>query len=214
METAFAKDKPLFSLAMYYPLAYYKGPNTDIDPMLEGRQKQVVGLIRILFLKRFESSARAFEMSCQTLLLRLLAFVTKYSQTQSEIGRLERWKAQHADLIGYVKERQLELFEEPVEDEENEDIITPEMLEDVVELSRDEYKIDEILAETFLDLDQIAIFLEELKKFEPQHDDKLKALVKLLTSDPILKEQKVLIFTEFMATARYLKKELEKAPPC
>jgi len=211
VETAFAKDKPLFSLAMYYPLAYYKGPNTDIDPMLEGRQKQVVGLIRILFLKRFESSARAFEMSCETLLLRLLAFVTKYSQTQSEIGRLERWKAQHADLIGYVKERQLELFEEPVEDEENEDIITPEMLEDVVELSRDEYKIDEILAETFLDLDQIAIFLEELKKFEPQHDDKLKALVKLLTSDPILKEQKVLIFTEFMATARYLKKELEKA---
>jgi len=211
VETAFAKDKPLFSLAMYYPLAYYKGPNTDIDPMLEGRQKQVVGLIRILFLKRFESSARAFEMSCQTLLLRLLAFVTKYSQTQSEVGRLERWKAQHADLIGYVKERQLELFEEPVEDEENEDIITPEMLEDVVELSRDEYKIDEILAETFLDLDQIAIFLEELKKFKPQHDDKLKALVKLLTSDPILKEQKVLIFTEFMATARYLKKELEKA---
>ncbi len=114
VETAFAKDKPLFSLAMYYPLAYYKGPNADIEPFVENRQKQVVGLIRILFLKRFESSTRAFEMSCQALLLRLLAFVTKYSRTQPEAGRLERWLAQHANLIGYVKERQLELFEEPV----------------------------------------------------------------------------------------------------
>ena len=210
VETAFAKEKPLFSLAMYYPLAYYKGPDTSIDPFVENRQKQVVGLIRILFLKRFESSARAFERSCQDLMLRLLAFVTKYSQTQSEVGRLERWKAQHADLIGYVKERQLELSEEYEESEENEDIITPEMLEDVVELSRDEYKVDEILAETFLDLDQIAAFLEELKKLKPEHDDKLKALINLLQSDSILKKHKVLIFTEFMATARYLKKELEK----
>jgi hypothetical protein len=150
-------------------------------------------------------------MSCEDLLLRLLAFVTKYSQSPPEIGRLERRKAQHADLLGYVKECQLELFEEYEETEENEDIITPEMLEDVVELSRDEYKVDEILAETFLDLDQVAAFLGELKKLKPENDDKLKALISLLQSDPILKKHKVLIFTEFMATARYLKKQLEKA---
>jgi len=211
VEAAFAKEKPLFSLAMYYPLAYYKGPDTSIDPFIENRQKQVVGLIRVLFLKRFESSARAFEMSCEDLMIKLLAFVTKYSQSQTEIGRLERWKAQHADLIGYVKERQLEFLEEYEESEENEDIITSEMLEDVVELSRDEYKVDEILAETLLDLAQVAVFLEELKKLKPENDDKLKALINLLQSDPVLKKHKVLIFTEFMATARYLKKDLEKA---
>jgi superfamily II DNA/RNA helicase len=54
-------------------------------------------------------------------------------------------------------------------------------------------------------------FLEELKPFTPAHDDKLKALVKLLKSDPAIKGQKVLIFTEYMATARYLKQELQKA---
>ena len=211
IEKAFSKDKPLFSLAMYYPLAYYKGPDTSIDPLLEGRQKEVVALIRIQFLKRFESSARAFEMSCETILLKLLTFATKHSQTDSEKNRLDWWKAQHADIIGYVKEHQKELFGKEAEDIEYEDIITDEMLEDIEEFSRDEYKIEEILAETFLDLDQIVDFLKELKKFKPAHDDKLKALIKLLKTDPVLKKHKVMIFSEYMATARYIKKQLEDA---
>src|SRR5215216_836522 len=112
VEDAFNKKKPLFSLAIYYPLAYYKGTDESIDPFSEGRQKQVVGLIRTLFLKRFESSARAFELSCHTLLLKLLAFVTKHSQTKSEKSRLERWKAQHADLVNYVQQPHFYLFGE------------------------------------------------------------------------------------------------------
>lgn len=211
IEKAFSKDKPLFSLAMYYPLAYYKGPDTSIDPLSEGRQKEVVALIRIQFLKRFESSAKAFEMSCETLLLKLLTFATKHSQTDSEKKRLERWMAQHADIIGYVKKHQLELFGEADEDIDEDDIVTDEMLEDIEELKRDEYKVEEILAETFLDLDQIVDFLKELKKFKPTNDDKLKALIKLLKTDPVLKKYKVITFTEYMATARYLKQQLEEA---
>jgi len=211
VETAFHKEKPLFSLAIYYPLFYYKGPDETIDPMVEGRQKQVVALIRTQFLKRFESSAYAFETSCQTILLKLLTFVTKNSQTETEKRRLERWKRQHADLIGYVYKHQLKLFGGEPEEDQDEDIITDEMLEAAEELSRDEYKVEEILAETYLDLDQIAEFLKELKKFKPSNDDKLRALIKLQKSDPLLKKHKVIIFTEFMATARYLRRELEKA---
>jgi len=51
LEDAFSREKPLFSLAMYYPLAYYKGPDTSIDPLKKGRQREVVGLIRTLFLR-------------------------------------------------------------------------------------------------------------------------------------------------------------------
>jgi hypothetical protein len=85
------------------------------------------------------------------------------------------------------------------------------MLENIEALSREEYKVEEILAETFLDLDQIAEFLGELGKFKPSHDDKLKALLKLLNTNPVLKQHKVLIFTEYMATARYLRKQLAEA---
>ncbi len=83
------------------------------------------------------------------------------------------------------------------------------MLEDLEDLPREKYRVEEIIAETFLDLDQIIEFLEELKKFKPSNDDKLRALIKLLKSDPVLKKHKVLIFTEFRDTARYLKEQLD-----
>jgi SNF2 family DNA or RNA helicase len=213
VESAFAREKPLFSLAMYYPLAYPKKPldsGKEEVAFRVNRQKQLVRLIRILFLKRFESSACAFEISCQDLLLKMLTFITKHSKTEDEKRYLERWKAQHADLIGYVQAKQLEMFnEEP--DEENEDIITPEMLEDIEELSPEEYEVDKIIRETYFDMDEIARFLEELKKFKSTNDDKLKALIKLLKTDPVLSKHKVIIFTEFMMTARYLKQELADA---
>jgi superfamily II DNA/RNA helicase len=209
IEQAFSKERPLFSLAVYYPLAYPKDPKKKIDRFEENRQKQVVRLIRILFLKRFESSARAFELSCETLLLRLLTWAQKHSQSDGEKRRLQRWKDQNSDILKYVQGHRVELYGGEPEEDADEDIVSDEMLNDIEEISRNEFKIDEILSETFLDLDQIAEFLGELKKFKPSHDDKLKALIQLLKSDPVLKKHKVLIFTEYMATARYLKKELE-----
>ncbi len=208
VEKAFDKERPLFSLAIYYPLAYYTGKE-EINIFDEGRQRQVVGLIRTLFLKRFESSAHAFESSCETLMKKLLAFVTKNSQTPSEKSILERWKAQNAELIDYVQEPTLNLDGEPEEDQD-EDIITEEMLENAEELPREEYDVTAILNETFLDLSQIAEFLNELRKFKPSQDDKLNALKKLLKSDPVLKKNKVIIFTEFASTAKYLQRELKK----
>jgi len=210
VEKAFAKEKPLFSLAMYYPLAYKLKPalSPDKDTSFDiNRQIQLVRLIRILFLKRFESSAFAFESSCQNLLLKMLTFVTKHSETDGEKKRLERWKGQHAELIADVQAKQRELFDQKP-DEENEDIVTPEMLADIELLPRSEYNVDEIIQETYLDMDEIIRFLEELKQFKPVNDDKLKALAKLLKTDPVLSNQKVIIFSEFMTTSRYLYKQL------
>jgi superfamily II DNA/RNA helicase len=209
VEKAFNKEKPLFSLAIYYPLAYYKGPDASIEPLEEGRQKEIVSLIRIGFLKRFESSARAFELSCETLLEKLLAWVTKHSQTDHEKRRLDRWMTRFAELIGYVKTSQREFFGE--NEESDEDVVSQEILDDVVQLSREEYKVEEILDECFDDLDQIGEFLNELRKFKPSHDDKLQALVKLLKTDSVVKLHKVLIFSEYMATARFLQQELVRA---
>lgn len=209
MESAFEKERPLFSLAIYYPLAYYRGGDERINPFDENRQKQVVGLIRVQFLKRFESSAKAFERSCERLLEKLLAFAEKHSQPGGERNRLDRWKIRHKELINYVHEHQREFWDDEQEDESEEDFITEEMLESVKELSREEYDVGEILNETLQDLDQVGEFVEELKKFQPKHDDKLKALLKLLKKDPVMSKHKVLIFTEFADTAHYLRKQLE-----
>ena len=102
-ENAFARKNPLFTLPMYYPLAWYKGPDKSIDPFEQNRQKQVVGLIRTNFLKRFESSVAAFELSCDRLLQKLLAFLEVHSETDAEKKRLERWKTQKTlEILGYA----------------------------------------------------------------------------------------------------------------
>ena len=211
VEKAFRKDKPLFSLAIYYPLAYYTGDDQSIDAFAENRQKQVVGLIRTGFLKRFESSAWAFERSCERLMLKLLAWATKHSSTSAQKSRLERWRRQNSEIIDYVEQHQLELFGDP-EDDLEEDVITDEMLEAIDELDANCYDIDSMLGETLLDLEEITRFLQETRKVQKRHtDDKPKALVKLMQSETVLSTGKVLIFTEFADTARYLQVELEKA---
>jgi superfamily II DNA or RNA helicase len=208
VEEAFTRSAPLFILGIYYPLAYYKGDNKQIDPLEENRQKQVVGLIRTQFLKRFESSSVAFDLSCDRLLQKLLAWVTRHSETTEEKRRLANWKRRHDQLIGHIQKQQLEFWGAEPEEDQDEDIITDEMLQDVKYLSRDDYRVAEVLSDCFQDMDQILTFVEELRNFEPRHDDKLNALIKLLKTDPVLKTQKVLIFSEFAETARYLKKQL------
>ena len=211
VDTAFQRQKPLFALPMYYPLAYYKGPDTSIDPLEWNRQAQVVSLIRTNFLKRFESSVYAFELSCDRLLRKLLAFVHVNNDSPAEVKRYERWLDQHTEMLTHFRTRQLALFGEDVEpDEENEDIVPPELLERAERLDREHYDVTEILAETYLDLDQIATLLDESRNFEPSHDDKLKKLLQLLKAKGMA-GRKVLIFTEFADTARYLRRELEKA---
>jgi hypothetical protein len=211
LEKAFNKKKPLFALPMYYPLAYSKVPVAD--GFAENRQKQVVGLIRILFLKRFESSARAFESSCQQLLRKVMAFVQVNSTTKHEQTAFERWRIHQEELLGEVQKRQNQLFDDGVEDdpEQDEDVIPEEMLEAAAVLDRELFDVPQILSESLQDLNQLAEFLNELRQFKPSQDDKLRALIKLLKTDPVLKKHKVMIFSEFMATARYLAVELEKA---
>ncbi|MBK8267549.1 MAG: helicase [Planctomycetes bacterium] len=213
IEAAFNKNKPLFVLALYYPLGYYKGKDASVDTFTENRQKQVVSLIRVQFLKRFESSARAFERSCERLLVRLLAFVTRHTETDHEKKRLERWmrKPHHSDILDFIKEHAHELWGGREDDEASEDLVSDELLENVEYLDRDEYDVETMLNDTYDDLDQVMAFIQEFSKFKPKDDDKLKALLKLLKTDPVLSKNKVLIFTEFADTARYLENELRAA---
>ncbi len=208
-ENAFTRDNPLFTLPMYYPLHWYKGPE-DIDSFEQNRQKQVVGLIRTNFLKRFESFVVAFELSCDRLLRKLLAFLEVHSETVAEKKKLEHWKADNAEILGYARSRQLEFWGQDGDESEDDDIVPPEMLDAVTPLDREQYDVPAMITETFRDLNQLAHFTAEARKFEPTHDDKLQELSRLLKTKE-LADQKVLIFTEFADTARYLKRQLDQA---
>ncbi|MXZ96148.1 MAG: helicase [Acidimicrobiaceae bacterium] len=210
-EKACRRQNPLFSLAIYYPLAHYIGPEKDIDPFEEGRQRQVVGLIRTMFLKRFESSVYAFEKSLDRLMRKLLAFVDVHSEPGAEQDRLDGWLHRHAEVVGYRPEAQLGLnFDGEADDDADEDVIPPELLESVEELSRDEYDVVAIIDKTFEDLDEIVRFLDATSRLTPDQDDKVRKLSRLLgTKD--LSGRKVLVFTEFADTARYVESQLRSA---
>ena len=112
----------------------------------------------------------------------------------------------NAEVLGYAHDRQLELWGVDGDAEADEDIVPPEILAAVEPLSREHYDVPEMLNETFLDLEEIVKFLGEIRKFEPKHDDKLQKIVRLLDTKA-LAGTKVLIFTEFADTARYLKNQ-------
>jgi superfamily II DNA or RNA helicase len=222
VEAAFHKEKPLFSLAMYFPWEnYYKGDKSTLDSMAMGRQKQVVQLIRTGFLKRFESSVYAFESSCKVLMKKLIAFFMTHADAPQDKARLEKWMLRNKEITGYSRNESLILFNEELSALalEEEDVVEPEFFAAaaVNRLSADEFDLPGLLGDTQNDLDTIADFLRELRQFEPRQDKKLQALIQLLKGnlgglkDAVLQKHKLLIFTEFVDTARYLERELVKA---
>ncbi len=222
MEEAFHKQKPLFSLAMYYPWEnYYKGDKEALDDMVTGRQKQVVQLIRTGFLKRFESSVYAFESSCRVLMKKLIAFYMTHAEAKQDKERLEKWLIRNTKITGYSREESLILFNEELSSLalEEEDVVEAEFFEDACakKLPPGEFDIPGLLGDTLNDLDTIADFLRELVQFEPKQDKKLQALIQLLKGkkaglgDVVLQKHKLLIFSEFKDTARYLERELKQA---
>jgi superfamily II DNA/RNA helicase len=59
------------------------------------------------------------------------------------------------------------------------------------------------------DMNLLISFLDHLKNTSPEHDEKVQRLKALVTGDPLLGKHKVLIFTEYRDTARYLYKVLK-----
>ncbi len=205
--TAFDREKPLFALAIYNPVSYLVAP-PDEEDFEAGRQKQVVALIRTLFLKRFESSAKAFESSCIRLLHRLLVWAEVHATRAHDKARLDRWKTKHAKLLEQLGHSDAVQHTFWPDDQEEDEFITDDDRAAVEALDSDLYRIDDMLDDTLDDLEQLADFLRLVGDVRPERDSKLTALAKLLQSDKELKGRKVIIFTEFSDTAEYLETHL------
>jgi hypothetical protein len=209
---SFDSARSLFKLAIYNPDdGFRRAPAEPLDQAQQfeaGRRGQVVALVKVGFLKRLESSTVAFDHSCQNLFLKLYAFVERHV-SEDHRGVWERWKDQQAQVIAHVREGQAAWHED--ETDECDDLISPEMLDDVPPLSNTEYFVDRIVEETRADLDQLCRLLDILRGFTPAQDGKIAKLLELVKTDPVLSTQKLLIFSEFMTTARYIRDQLRAA---
>jgi len=141
--------------------------------------------------------------------LKLLAWIEVHSEKSTEKKRLERWKNQHDELLGRINQHRN--GEEEGDDLDDDTAIPVEILEKVKKLDRSQYDVETILDETYLDLDELITFLNDLADFSVATDDKVQTLIKLLQEDPLLSKQKVLIFSEYRDTALYVAKQLRDA---
>jgi Superfamily II DNA and RNA helicases len=216
MQSFYRKDKQtgrpiaILSLAIYSPYEeeYYIGDKSKIDDMVSGRQAQIVNLIRQLLLKRFESSIAAFEETCIKIYVRLRKFLIDYKEC-GNARTIDRLLVKHTDVWGYVEHYIKNEAQKTVEDVEDD---LPDYIWNTEEyLDESEFDIRAMLDDTILDIEVLAEFIEDMMGFTPEKDDKLRELKRVLTEDPRLVGKKVIIFTEYRATAIYLFRELEKA---
>lgn len=202
LRAAFDRDEPLLTLAIYNPERFRKGKP---DEQLLNRDRQVIGLIRTLLLKRLESSYKAFEASSEDLLRKMAAFVEKYAPE-----RRRSWQTRHARAWETIQQH---LFERQAEDEPESEEEEGNEFEDVkvaeLDQSPAEYNFDALLTAIEADMTLLIGLLDKVyQHLSPDTDDKLQQLLHVLQNDPLLQREKIVIFTEFRDTARYLWKQL------
>jgi hypothetical protein len=210
-------QQKLFYLAMYNPTSYrYEEVKGEKEILRKGREGVLVILIRTIFLKRFESSTKAFETSCWALMGKLMAWLEVNIEDQADKKMYAAWKNRNSEMLTTYDVKQRQLF--PADQKANDDradrvlsALDGFSTAGVEKLDKKEYKLEQMIRETLNDLETLTDILSEALKVEPTKDQKVQQLISLLKTDPKLKGQKVIIFTESTDTARYLEENFKGA---
>ena len=74
----------------------------------------------------------------------------------------------------------------------------------------EDFDIRAMIDDTILDMEVLAEFIEDIMGFNSSNDDKIRELKRILTEDSRVCGKKVIIFTEYRATAKDIYRELVK----
>lgn len=202
IKESFNRDSPFLELTLYNTESKKKG---DRDTKIENREKQVIMLIRSTLLKRMESSYKAFEASCEDMLRNMARFLRHHDEQM-----WNEWKSKNEQFWSLIEKHWMDRFSDEEEYEEvEEDDILPEPKQ---KLSEDEFFVDQVIESVVRDMDNLVEFLSFIhNRISEANDDKLRELIRSLQSDEELRSKKVIIFTQYRDTARYLYKNLKDA---
>jgi hypothetical protein len=185
-----------------YNLASYKRAGVEIDEFEAGREQALVGIFKSRSLKRFESSIDAFRISIR----RALAFLKTFESYILD-GRILKSSDFHKALRF-------------LEREDEDDDATPASMADEMDASEEAQRIldgmQRIDPTTYdlrrlhdavqHDVDVLSTTSQRVKDIGPEDDAKLIRLKELLSGE--LCGKKVLIFSYYRDTARYLYRHL------
>ena len=179
-----------FKYARYTPMLYYKGP---IDQLERQSQKNMGSFMKILLVKRLESSFFAFKNSIDRFIHSYEMFIKAFDK-----GNV------------YVSKKYTNKIFELLEKDDDQ----------AVQRLIDEEKADCFDSKDFTDnfLDDLKSDLEILQNIKylwagVERDPKLSHLLDLLTNNDLLKTNKLVLFTESKETADYLTEKINRKFP-
>lgn len=194
------------TLPQYQPDAFLKKKPEDEQGALEvGRQAGLVGIFKSRYLKRFESSVEAFRISIR----RALDFVATFEDVLKKQGKLLNAEAFH-EAVRLLEEDDQEFAESKYAKFMDSERIA-ELVEQAETLDESLYDKDKILAALQSDHDILSGIWTRIEPIKPAKDVKLQELKKLLASDEF-KDRKLIIFSYYKDTARYVFRELTQEP--
>ena len=179
-----------FKYARYMPLLYYKGKLTQPEEL---SQRNMGRFMKILLVKRLESSFYAFRKSIER-------FIIYYERFLEELEK---------GNVYVSKKYSYKIFELLENDDE-------EKIQRLIDEDKArKYPAKEFRKELKQDLRQDLETLKEIQKLwqNIKRDPKLLKFIKILSSHPILKKHRLIVFTESKETCDYLAKNLESKFP-
>ena len=176
------------SYARYMPMTYYTGDDLNQSELIG--QRNLGRFMKILLIKRLESSFFAFKNSVDRFLNTYETFINAFEDGNVYISK------KHSNKI-------LEFL-----DNDNEEAINKLLEDDKAQ----KYKKEDFTENFLRDLKNDMKVLQEIKDLWGQvdRDPKLDEFIKELSSNNILKDSHLIVFTESKETARYLSGNLQK----
>jgi len=179
-----------FKYARYMPLLYYKGKLTQSEEL---SQRNMGRFMKILFVKRLESSFYAFRKSIERFIVYYEKFLKEFENGNVYLSKKYTYKI-------------FELLE-------NDDEERIQCLIDQDKAKR--YPAKDFKKELKQDLNEDLETLKAVQKLwqNIKRDPKLLKFIEMLSSHQILKKNRLIVFSESKETVDYLARNLEKTFP-
>jgi len=174
-----------FTYARYKPLTYYEGKREHREVQ---SQQNLAKFMKILLIKRLESSFHAFRLSLER-------FIRSYGRFIEEF---------HKGNV-YISKKHINKIFELLETDDQ------EAIDRLLDTDRAERLAAKDFNADFLrDLEADRVILKKIETLWKQikRDPKWEAFSEVFRKDPILKKGKVIIFTESKETAEYLNEQI------
>lgn len=185
-----------------YQLETYKKAGIQRDVLEQGREEALAGIFRSRYLKRFESSIEAFRISIR----RALEFTKTFESYVLDGKVMDSTNFQKA--MRYLSREDEE--DDSVPKSQAGDLDAAEEARDLLDsmprLDPGHYDLRRLHEAVQQDVDALTRIWRLITNIGPEQDAKLSVLKSLLSRD--LKGQKVIVFTYYRDTARYLYREL------